>query len=448
MKIKNVLKLLKKADDNTFSEIQKKYPADWDMDELFDKSYEKYLVRRNIKEDTEDSITVECHAEKRYSAANLIVHRIIPTAACFALIAVSARFISAHSSNNKTENPDVYNNVNTTFEKINEESNITSKYTNTYYTDTYIVTTLEERITDVYTVTKYVDKSSETVKNTEKISNTVIAVTNNDSIKNSETTICVEEQQNTVTCTKKPAKTTETSEICSHPPVSLTTVKPLEKRKITLDDILRLSHKGNQLDWSDFNDFECTDVGSGLYINEYNLEESEYKDFVLRIGGIPEEKPYYIALMTSEYGDKSRHCDITASSEEQIIAFLNENKPAQNFTSGFDALFTHTESNPGIKNISVTSSLPGGNSYSFDDDAYKVADYLTGLKLSSDFSENPDEYDGMTWVITVTYVDDYVDTIYHFGNMFIRNENGSWYKMDYDEAVKFDSIIYEIDQQK
>ena len=32
-------------------------------------------------------------------------------------------------------------------------------------------------------------------------------------------------------------------------------------------------------------------------------------------------------------------------------------------------------------------------------------------------------------------------SIYHFGNMFIRSEKGSWYKMTYDEASRFDALL-------
>ena len=70
--------------------------------------------------------------------------------------------------------------------------------------------------------------------------------------------------------------------------------------------------------------------------------------------------------------------------------------------------------------------------------------YLTGLNLISDFEENPDQYGGMTWVIALDYKDGTTETVYHFGNMFIRNSGGPWYKMTYEQASAFDSLLAEL----
>ena len=95
-----------------------------------------------------------------------------------------------------------------------------------------------------------------------------------------------------------------------------------------------------------------------------------------------------------------------------------------------------------IERIAVTS-LPEGYDYSFvGEDTDAIAQYLAGLTLTSDFSENPNEYCGMTWVISVGYENGDITTIYHFGNMFIRADDGPWYRMDYDEAIKFDALLY------
>ena len=61
--------------------------------------------------------------------------------------------------------------------------------------------------------------------------------------------------------------------------------------------------------------------------------------------------------------------------------------------------------------------------------------------MSSDFSENPNDYDGMTWVITLKYDDNSELVIYHFGNMFIKVAGGLWYKMDYEEACCFATLL-------
>jgi hypothetical protein len=91
------------------------------------------------------------------------------------------------------------------------------------------------------------------------------------------------------------------------------------------------------------------------------------------------------------------------------------------------------------------SSLPEGYNYSFRGaDAKAIIDYLSTLNLESNFEENPNEYDGMTWVISLKYENGDVLTIYHHVNMFIRVKGGPWYKMTYDEASRFDTLLDEL----
>ena len=97
-----------------------------------------------------------------------------------------------------------------------------------------------------------------------------------------------------------------------------------------------------------------------------------------------------------------------------------------------------------IKNASITS-LPKGYAYSFDGEAAeRITDYISELNLITDFSENPNEYAGMTWVISLQYETGDVLTIYHFGNLFIRAEDGPWYKMTYEEASRFSELLNEL----
>lgn len=98
----------------------------------------------------------------------------------------------------------------------------------------------------------------------------------------------------------------------------------------------------------------------------------------------------------------------------------------------------------GAKSVSVTS-LPEGYDYYYEgNDAKLIEDYLFDLNLISDFEENPDEYSGMTWVISLEYENGEERTVYHFGNMFIRSENEPWYRMTYEEAHRFDALLIEL----
>lgn len=66
------------------------------------------------------------------------------------------------------------------------------------------------------------------------------------------------------------------------------------------------------------------------------------------------------------------------------------------------------------------------------------------MTLESEFEENPNEYTGMTWVIALEYENGETLNIYHFGNMFIRSQNGSWYRMSYEEASRFDTLLEQL----
>ena len=65
------------------------------------------------------------------------------------------------------------------------------------------------------------------------------------------------------------------------------------KRNITLDDVRRLAQKGAALSWDDFDTYQGMDIGSGLYIMQYVIDDV----FDVLVGGAsPEEEPWYIHL--------------------------------------------------------------------------------------------------------------------------------------------------------
>ncbi len=86
-------------------------------------------------------------------------------------------------------------------------------------------------------------------------------------------------------------------------------------RQLTLEDVIRLSKKGDKLSWKDFEDFTYYETGSGLYIREYVIDER----FSLSIGGSSYEmKPMYIYLHTpGTYSDAK--IDIRSEDPEEFI---------------------------------------------------------------------------------------------------------------------------------
>ena len=73
--------------------------------------------------------------------------------------------------------------------------------------------------------------------------------------------------------------------------------------------------KGDKLTWSDFEQYKSIDVGSGLYILSYDIDEN----YRLMIGGVPTVEPMYIRLISQK--NNEQYIDIRY---ENIEEFLNK----------------------------------------------------------------------------------------------------------------------------
>ena len=93
----------------------------------------------------------------------------------------------------------------------------------------------------------------------------------------------------------------------------------LNKKQLTLTDVIRLSKKGKELSWEDFDEFSYIETGSGLYIRVYKIDER----FSLTIGGggVGTE-PMYMYLTAPE-GGAGNFIDIRG---DDVEAFIEENK--------------------------------------------------------------------------------------------------------------------------
>jgi len=88
------------------------------------------------------------------------------------------------------------------------------------------------------------------------------------------------------------------------------------ENKLTIDRVIELSAKGNELTWSDFAQYESIETGSGLYILVYDIDDT----FQLIIGGSgnTEETPMYIRLALKDNWDT--YIDIRT---EDVQAFVD-----------------------------------------------------------------------------------------------------------------------------
>ena len=87
--------------------------------------------------------------------------------------------------------------------------------------------------------------------------------------------------------------------------------------RLTLDDVVMLSQKGDALNWSDFERYQGREVGSGLYIMRYEID----KLFAVLVGGVPDETPWYIYLRVNNEADD--YIDIRT---EDVSAFIEAHR--------------------------------------------------------------------------------------------------------------------------
>ena len=98
-----------------------------------------------------------------------------------------------------------------------------------------------------------------------------------------------------------------------------------------------------------------------------------------------------------------------------------------------------------VRHISV-SSLPEGYDYSYTGrKAQAIADYLVGLDLVEDSAPPPP---GGVWNIILEYEDGSTVKLYHSANEYIGISVGSQYKMTYEQASAFDSLLDELNGHK
>ncbi len=97
---------------------------------------------------------------------------------------------------------------------------------------------------------------------------------------------------------------------------------------LSIEKVIELSQKGNDLSWDDFEKYEGKEVGSGLYILAYEIDD----EYHLVIGGGKDKKqaPTYIRLVYNEnkdgFIDKDDFIDIRQENVEEFIKSHNQNK--------------------------------------------------------------------------------------------------------------------------
>ena len=101
-----------------------------------------------------------------------------------------------------------------------------------------------------------------------------------------------------------------------------------------------------------------------------------------------------------------------------------------------------------ISNIEI-SSLPESEDFNKtldnNTDINTIVEYLTSINPFIT-KENPNEYYGLSIIIKINYKDGSTKEYYHMGNKFIKEDDGEFYELKYDEAEKLEEIIKNIQQ--
>lgn len=110
-----------------------------------------------------------------------------------------------------------------------------------------------------------------------------------------------------------------------------------ETRKLTLEDVIEISKKSEDVDWVDFEEFEYKDIGSGLFIYKYDIND----EYHLLMGGAQSSKPLYAYLVHKT----KNQIDIRYENVEEFLAAEKSEEPKYetavsyaNWTSDMEAL--------------------------------------------------------------------------------------------------------------
>lgn len=99
-----------------------------------------------------------------------------------------------------------------------------------------------------------------------------------------------------------------------------------------------------------------------------------------------------------------------------------------------------------INNIEI-SSFPESEDYNKtlnnNEDIDKIVKYLNSINPFTT-KENSNEYVGQSIIIKINYKDSSTKKYYHFGNKFIKEDDGIFYELKYEEAEKLNEIINNI----
>ena len=317
---RNISDILHNADDKTVRRIADSYTAA--DKKAAERIYHKALSRMDMADDDE----VRGTDVVRRSPA---LHRVFLAAACL-LVVCGAVFgimkMKAPDRKPVDDSPVIVATGTTLTSDIIEDSTADTTHTVAVVTDEAAVETNDNPAHQPVT-------SGKIAVSTDNIENAVLETTRPAAGTTARRTT---DRAAAKTTAKTAAKTTDKTGTKTTTTAAATTtqVKPMSKN-LTLKDVIELSKKKDALTWSDFTGYIYQDIGSGLYIWEFRINEGS--GYTLWVGGVPPEKPLYIRLLrginkkeypATEGIDTKNGIDIRY---DDVQSFINETQPDREY---------------------------------------------------------------------------------------------------------------------
>ncbi|MBQ8835400.1 MAG: hypothetical protein IJ001_10850 [Oscillospiraceae bacterium] len=133
-------------------------------------------------------------------------------------------------------------------------------------------------------------------------------------------------------------------------PVSDEGMEPT-KEVLSLEKVVELAEKGENLGWEDFEGYASEEIGSGLYILRYEIDDV----FHLRVGGVPDEAPWYIRLCTNSTNE---YIDLTTNDPLPFIQHYSGDYSASDIQDiHMENGYTVTDQQDAEISLSIRSSV-------------------------------------------------------------------------------------------
>lgn len=129
--------------------------------------------------------------------------------------------------------------------------------------------------------------------------------------------------------------------------------KTEEKRMLTLDDVKALAKKGDELVFKDFSNFIGEDIGSGLYLMRYTIDDDFYVTFSW-IGDL-DEKLKSVMLVRTIDGEVYDEIEIRS---ENLDDFISEEIVITTTTTTITTIVTTTTTTTTTTAVATTTAAP------------------------------------------------------------------------------------------